>query len=70
MYAAHRLHDFVISTCKFNSIVIKTPKLVLSFSRDDVSLKIKTEAKRSYSSSVRIVWAHFLTTLHLAGQSL
>jgi hypothetical protein len=38
-------------------------KLVLCFSRDSVSLKLKTEAKRSYSSSVRIVWAPFLTHL-------
>jgi hypothetical protein len=67
MYAAHRLQDFVNSTCKFNSIVVKMPKLVLCFSRDGVFLKIKTKVKRSYSSSVCIVWAHFRPTLHLAG---
>ncbi len=50
MYAARRLQDFVNSTCKFNSIVVKMPKLVLCFSRDGVSLKIKTEAKQLYSS--------------------
>jgi hypothetical protein len=64
------LQDFDNATCKFNSIVVKTPKLVLCFSRDGVYLKRKTEAKRSYSSSVRIVGAHFRPTLHLAGQSL
>jgi hypothetical protein len=47
MYAARHLQDFVNATCKFNSIVVKTPKLVLCFSRDGVSLKRKTEAKRS-----------------------
>ncbi len=35
------------------------PKLVLWFSRNGVSLKLKKEVKRLYSLSVRIVCAHF-----------
>jgi hypothetical protein len=39
MYGARRLQDFVNLICKVDAIVVKTPKLVLSFSRDGVFLK-------------------------------
>jgi hypothetical protein len=54
----------------FNVIVVKTLKPVFYFSRDGVSLNLKNKANRSYSSSLRIVWAYFRPLLHLAGQSL
>jgi hypothetical protein len=54
MYGARRLQDFVNSTRKFNTIVFM-PKLLLCFSHDDASLKLKKEVKRFYSSSLQII---------------
>ncbi len=43
MYGARRLQNFVNSTGKFNSIVVKTLKPVLCSSRDGVPLKLKSK---------------------------
>jgi hypothetical protein len=41
MNGGRRLQNFVKSTSKFNSMVVKTLKPVLCSSRDDVPLKFK-----------------------------
>jgi hypothetical protein len=41
MYEVRRLQNFVNSTGKFNSIVVKTLKPILCSSRDGVPLKFK-----------------------------
>jgi hypothetical protein len=41
LYGGRRLQDFVNSTGKFNSLVVKTLKLVLCVSHDGVPLKFK-----------------------------
>jgi hypothetical protein len=43
------LQDFVNSTTKFNSILVKTLKPVLCFSHDGVPLKLKKKTCRLYS---------------------
>jgi hypothetical protein len=63
MNGVRRLQNFVNSTGKLNSIVVKTLKLVLCSSRDGVLLKFKKHTWRQYSSSLRIVWAWFFRPL-------
>jgi hypothetical protein len=46
MYGVHCCQDFGNSKCKFMSIVIKTPKLVLCFSCHSVSLKLYKKKRR------------------------
>jgi hypothetical protein len=60
------LQDFVNSTGKFNSIVVKTLKPVLCFSHDGVPLKFKTKTCRHYSLTVRIFSAWFRPLLNQA----
>ncbi len=70
MYGDRHLQNFVNSTGKFNSIVVKALKSVFCSSRDGVPLKFKKQTWRQYSSSIRIVWAWFWPLLNLAGQYL
>ncbi len=49
------MQDFVNSTGKFNSIVVKMLKPVLCFFHDGVTLKFKKITCRHYSLTVRTV---------------
>jgi hypothetical protein len=71
LYGGLRLQDFVSSTSKFNSIVVKTLKPVLCFfSHDGVPLKFKKKTCRLYSLTVGIVSAWFQPLLNLTGKYL
>ncbi len=65
-YGARHLQDFVNSTSKFNSIVVKTLKSVLCFSHDGGHLKFKKKTCRHYSLTVQIFSAWFQPLLNLA----
>ncbi len=70
LYGDYCLQDFVNSTGKFNSMVVKTLNPVLCFSYDDVPLKFKKKTCRLCSSTVHNVSAWFQPLLNLAGQCL
>ncbi len=66
------LQEKVITSRQLQCYCCEDAETVFLFSRGDVSLKLKSKAKRLCSSSVpvRIIRVYFCPVLHLAGQSL